>query len=52
MTYIEVYSVEGKLIQSVKVANDVYQINGLESGIYLVRILKGEETLVRKIVKM
>ena len=52
MTQIEVYSVEGKLVQSVRVENDTYQINGLENGIYMLRIMKGEEMLVRKVVKM
>jgi len=51
MTLIEVYSAEGKLVERIKVEGDAYQLDGLESGVYTVRILKGEETLVRRIVK-
>ena len=52
MTRIEVYSVEGKLIKCIEVADDTYQLDGLENGIYTVRIRKGEEVLARKIVKL
>lgn len=51
MTQIEVYSAEGKLVQRVKVEGDVCQIDGLESGVYMFRILKGEGVLTRKVVK-
>ena len=51
MTLIEVYSAEGKLVERIKVEGDSYQLDGLESGVYMVRILKGEETLVRRVVK-
>lgn len=52
MTLIEIYSAEGKLVQRIKVADDTYQLGGLESGIYTVRIHKGEEVLARRVVKM
>ena len=52
MTMIEVYSAEGKLVQRIKVEGDFYQLNGLETGTYTLRIRKGEEVFVRKIVKM
>ena len=52
MTLVEVYSAEGKLVERIKVESDSYQLDGLERGVYTVRILKGEETLVRRVVKM
>ena len=52
MTLIEVYSVEGKLVQRIQVEDDTYQLVGLESGVYMLRIHKGDETFVRRVVKM
>ena len=52
MTMIELYSTEGKLVQRIKVEGDTYQLNGLESGTYTLRIHRGEEVLVRKVIKM
>ena len=52
MTLIEVYGIEGKLVQRIQVEGDTYQLDGLENGIYMLRIRKGEETLVRRVVKM
>jgi hypothetical protein len=51
MTQIDIYSVEGKLVRSLKVEDDAVQIDGLESGIYMLRIMKGDEVIVRKVVK-
>jgi len=51
MSQIDIYTVEGKLIRSLKVEDDAVQLDGLESGVYMLRIYKGEETLIRKIVK-
>ena len=51
MTQIDIYSVEGKLVRSLKVEDASVQIDGLESGVYMLRIMKGNETLVRRIVK-
>ena len=51
MTQIEIYSAEGKLVQRIEVENDVYQIDGLESGVYMLRIMKAEEVLTRKVIK-
>lgn len=51
MSQIEVYSAEGKLVQRIEVKNDVYQIDGLESGIYMLRITKAEGVLMRKVIK-
>ena len=52
MTQIEVYSAEGKLVERIKVEDDTYQLDGLESGTYTLRIRKGEAVLVRKVIKM
>ncbi len=52
MTMIEVYSAEGKLVDRIKVKSDAYQFEGLENGIYTLRIHKGEEVLIRKVIKM
>ena len=52
MTLIEVYSAEGKLVRHIKVEDDTYQMDGLESGVYTIRILVGKETIVRSIIKM
>ena len=51
MTQIDIYSVEGKLVRSLKVEDDAVQIDGLESGIYMLRIMKGDEFIVRRVVK-
>ena len=52
MTLIEVYSAEGKLVQRIQAEDDTYQLVGLESGVYMLRIHKGDETFVRRVVKM
>ena len=52
MTLIEIYSVEGKLVQRVKVEGDAYQLDGLESGAYTLRIYRGKDTFIRRIVKI
>ena len=50
MTSIEVFSIDGRLVQNVKVEGDVCQVEGLNSGIYVIRILKGEQALVRRLI--
>ena len=52
MSLVEVYSVDGKLIDRIKTENDVMELGGLENGVYLVRILKGDEVVLRRIVKL
>ena len=52
MTMIEVYSAEGKLVDRIKVKSDAYQLEGLENGIYTLRIHRGEEVLIRRVIKM
>jgi len=52
MTMLEVYSAEGKLVQRIKVEDDTCQLDGLESGVYTLRIMKGESAFIRRVVKM
>ncbi len=52
MTLIEVYSEEGRMVDRIRVDGDTYQLIGLEKGIYTLRISRGEEVLVRRVVKM
>ena len=51
MTLIEVYSAEGKLVRRIEVDEDTFQLEGLENGLYTVRILKGDDIFVRSIIK-
>ena len=51
MTLIEVYSAEGKLVRRIEVNEDDCQLDGLENGIYNVRILRGNDIFVRRIIK-
>lgn len=50
MKQVEVFSVDGHLAQSINVEGDVCQLEGLKSGVYVVRILKGGEALLRKLI--
>ena len=52
MTLIEVYTIEGKLVEQIKVDGDNYQLDGLESGVYTLHIYLGEEIVTRKVVKL
>ena len=52
MTQIDVYSVEGKWVRSIAVENDTCEIDNLENGIYMLRIRKGDQTFVQRVVKM
>ena len=52
MTMIEVYTAEGKLMQRIQVGGDTYQLDGLGNGLYMLRILKDDEAIVRRIVKL
>ena len=51
MSLIQVFSMDGRLVQSFETRSDLEQIKGLAQGSYLLRITKGSETLTRKIVK-
>ena len=49
---VSVYSVDGRLVQNQSVKGSECMIEGLESGVYLVRIETDKETCVRKFMKM
>lgn len=49
---VSVYSVDGRLVKNQSAKGSECMIEGLESGVYLVRIETDKETFVRKIVKM
>ena len=51
MTQIEVYSADGKLVQRIKVEGDTYQLDGLEVGVYTLRVKSGGSIFVRSIIK-
>ena len=52
MKQVEIYSIDGMLVQSLSVNGSECLIEGLESGVYLVRIGTDEGSVVRKMVKM
>ena len=51
MTGLEVYSVDGKRIFNIEFEGNSYQLDGLNAGIYMLRVFKGNESVVRKVVK-
>lgn len=51
MEQVLVYTLEGQLVQSHSANQGSCVINGLNSGVYLLRITKGGETIIRRIVK-
>lgn len=51
MTLIEVWSAEGKLVQRIQVEGDAYQLDGLDNGLYMLRIMSGNDIFVRSIIK-
>jgi hypothetical protein len=52
MKQVEIYSIDGRLVQSLSVNGSECLIEGLESGVYMVRIGTDEGSVVRKMVKM
>ena len=52
MRHIEVYSVEGKLIQEARIEGNTYQLKGLKKGIYLLKITTDRCTLYQKAVRL
>ena len=51
MTLIEVWSVEGKLVRRIQMEGDTYQLDGLEKGIYTLRVMSDSGIFVRSIIK-
>ena len=52
LTSIEVFSMDGKMIKSIESTGSQCFIDGLNSGMYLVRIVSGQHLVIRKIVKL
>ncbi len=52
MKQVEIYSIDGRLVQSLSVNGSECLIEGLDCGIYMVRIETDEGSVVRKMVKM
>ena len=50
MRQIEIYSIDGRLVKSLLVTRSECLIEGLERGVYLLRIRTGEGNIVRKMV--
>lgn len=50
MTKVEVFSVDGGLVQSIEVEDDAFQFHGLKRGVYMVRIWNSEQMVVRKLI--
>ena len=52
MRHVEVYSVDGKLVKSQPTTGSQCQINGLESGVYVVKIMTDGGMLTKRMVKL
>ena len=52
MSQIQVFSMDGKLVQSLETRNGTEQISGLDEGFYVLRIKKGNIFIYRKIIKI
>ena len=51
MTKVEVFSIEGKLLKTMEVNGSQCRIEGLESGVYFVRIVSEKSVTASRIVK-
>lgn len=51
MKQIEIFTVDGRLLQSVKTDGDTCPISGLNDGVYLLQISKGDCKLIQRVVK-
>ena len=49
---VKVYSVDGRLVKTISVSGSSCQIEGLDRGVYLLRIETRKRMAVRKIVKL
>ena len=50
MTSVDVFTIDGRLLQSIEVEDDACQIQGLKCGVYVVRIWKNEQMMVRRLI--
>lgn len=51
MTRIEVFSIDGKLLKTMELSGSQCQIEGLENGVYFVRIVSENSVITHRIVK-
>ena len=51
MRQIEVFSMDGRLVNSIQTESPVYQLNGLMNGTFLIKITTNEGVIVKKLVK-
>lgn len=51
MTWIEVFSMDGRLVKTMESNGSQCQIEGLENGVYVLQISRGGRKLVQRIVK-
>ncbi len=51
MTLVEVFTVDGKLLRKLEPDASLIRIEGLDAGVYTLRIVKGDRVLVRRVVK-
>jgi hypothetical protein len=47
---LRIYSMSGRLVRNFKNNANVFNINGLESGVYIVQIKTGKEFYIRKLI--
>ena len=50
MTQVEIFSIDGRLVQSFKVEGDACQVNGLKSGVYVLRVWQDGQPLARRLI--
>ena len=51
MTRIQVFSIDGKLLRTMELSGSQCQIEGLENGVYFVRIVSENSVITHRIVK-
>jgi len=52
MRQVEIYSIDGRLVKSLSVNGSECVVEGLEKGVYLVKIETNKEAFTKKVVKM
>ena len=50
MSQIDIYAIDGRLVRSIRADRDSYQIDGLESGIYMLQVTNGSSSFAQKII--
>lgn len=52
MRHVEVYSVDGKLVKSQPATGSQCQISGLDSGVYVVKVMADSGTVTKRMMKL